>query len=422
MIRFKQILQSEYIKNSLNLISGTFLAQIVPFLVYPVLGRMYSPADFTLLANYTALVTIISVIVSMQYRYAILIARTEKNAINILTLALLLTVIGSLLFTSGLFLFGDKVELLINQPGLTDYFMFIPVSIISINFFDLYNEWCVRHKYFSNLSANKIVNAATVSGVKMLLGFTTVSNGLVYGDATGRFLSALFCYVAMLKKKCGFRHMISIIKLKYVARRYKGCPLNLMPSQLLNTIGGHFPVLILSAFFPANNVGQFTMAYSVIALPSVVVSLAIRDVFRQKANEEFVKTKNCKGIYMSTMKVVALMSLVGFSLVYLISPWLFPFFLGEEWSLSGNYARVLCPMIAINFVSEVGSGMFIIAEKMKESMYWQIAYVLLSLLSLWLSAIIWNDMVATIWCFTIARSVLYLINFRLTYLYSTGKR
>lgn len=420
---YNQIIQNEYIKNSLNLISGTFLAQVVPFLVYPILGRMYSPADFTLLANYTALVAIISVVVSMQYRYAILIARTEKSAINILALTLILSSIGSLLFTGGLFLFNDEINHLINQNELSNYFWLIPISVISMNFFDLYNEWCVRYKYFPSLSKNKIVNAAAISCTKMLLGLSSIRGGLIHGDVIGRFLSALFCYVGMIKKKRnGFKRMISAAKLSYVARRYKSCLLNLMPAQLLNTIGGHFPVLILSTFFPANNVGQFTMAYSVIALPSVVVSLAIRDVFRQKANEEYIKTKSCKRIYVSTMKVAALISFIGFSLVYLISPRLFIFFLGENWDLAGIYAQVLCPMVAINFVSEIGSGMFIIAEKMKESMYWQIAYVLLSILSLWLSAMIWNDIIVTILCFTLARSVLYLVNFRLTYLYSTGKR
>ena len=195
-----------------------------------------------------------------------------------------------------------------------------------------------------------------------------------------------------------------------------------MPAQLMNTLGGQAPVLILSAYFLADNVGQFTMAYSIMALPSIVVSRAIYDVFRQKANEAYVKNGHCREVYVSTMKVVAILSLIGYSFLAFISPWLFTFFLGDNWILVGTYARLLCPMVAINFVSEVGTGMFIISEHIKEGMRWQFAYVILSILSLWLSAILFHDIVTTILCFTLARSILYFINFRLTYQYSKGLR
>ena len=413
-------LKSEYVNNSLKLISGTLIAQIIPFIFYPILGRLFPPAEFTVLANFTAIVSIISVMVSGQYRQVILIARTEEIATNIFSLCFILTVLGSIFFTIILFLCKDLYIDIPSLYGIIDIIYLVPLSVISLNVFELYNEWCVRHKYFMNLSFNKIVNAAALSTIKTGYGFGNIQTGLVWGDVLGKIVSALFCIAGMLKRHFKIREVVSWKKMIYAATRYKECPLNLMPAQLMNTVGGQAPVLILSAYFLADNVGQFTMAYSIMALPSIVVSAAVRDVFRQKANEAYVKNGHCKEVYISTMKTVTFLSLVGYSILALISPWLFTFFLGDNWELAGIYARLLCPMVAINFVSEVGSGMFVISEHIKEGMWWQFAYVVLSILSLWLSAILFNDIVITILCFTLIRSVLYLVNFRLTYQYSKG--
>ena len=77
-------------------------------------------------------------------------------------------------------------------------------------------------------------------------------------------------------------------------------------------------------------------------------------------------------------------------------------------------------MVAINFVSEVGAAMFVISGHFKQGMYWQFAYVLLSVLSLLLGAIIFKSIIATIVCFSMVRTVLYFINFSLTYQYAKG--
>lgn len=419
-MQIEQLVKSDYIKNSLKLISGTLLAQVIPFVFYPILGRLFLPSDFTLMANFTAIVVIVSVLVSCQYRQVILIARTEKNATNIFVLGFILTVIGSVFFTGILYLFKNQLTELLNQPALGDILYLIPITVISLNIFELYNEWCVRQKCFSNLSLNKIVNSSALSLTKVGCGFFLISIGLVVGDVIGRVVSACFCLVGMFKREFKIKGIVSVARLKYVAYRYKECPLNLMPAQLMNTIGGQMPVLILTSFFLSDDVGQFTMAYSVMALPAAIVSLAVKDVFRQRANEVYIKKGNCKEVYISTMKVISIISLLGFSFLAMITPWLFPFFLGESWVLSGVYARILCPMIAISFVSEVGAGMFVISGHIKQGMFWQFAYVLLSIFSLLFSSMIFKNMIITIICFTVVRAVLYTVNFRLTYQYSKG--
>ena len=113
-------------------------------------------------------------------------------------------------------------------------------------------------------------------------------------------------------------------------------------------------------------------------------------------------------------------SLLVFSLLFIVAPWVFSFVLGEQWKEAGVYARVLSPMLAISFVSEVGTAMFFIAEKMKDLMKWQITYFSCSLFSLWLGVYVFNDIKMVLLCFVCGRSLVYLISIFMTYRYTLG--
>ena len=46
------VLQSEFVKSVLKVFTGSAIAQFVPFLIEPVLTRLYTPAEFGVLAVY----------------------------------------------------------------------------------------------------------------------------------------------------------------------------------------------------------------------------------------------------------------------------------------------------------------------------------------------------------------------------------
>jgi O-antigen/teichoic acid export membrane protein len=80
--------RSEFGKNILTLSSGTAFAQVIPFLFYPIIARIFTPAEFGLLATLTALITIMAEFSSGKYELGILIAKTKQDAANLAGLAL----------------------------------------------------------------------------------------------------------------------------------------------------------------------------------------------------------------------------------------------------------------------------------------------------------------------------------------------
>ena len=56
---FARIKSSDFARNSLTLSGGVAVAQVLPFLFYPVLGRIFTPAEFVLMAVITSIVSVL---------------------------------------------------------------------------------------------------------------------------------------------------------------------------------------------------------------------------------------------------------------------------------------------------------------------------------------------------------------------------
>ena len=110
-------IKGEFAKNALILTVGTSVAQAFPILFYPILGRIFSPSDFGLLATLTSITAILVTLSTGQYQGSILIAKTKKEATNIIGLVLLLSFSILLITTIIFFVFSDLIAGSLNEPN-----------------------------------------------------------------------------------------------------------------------------------------------------------------------------------------------------------------------------------------------------------------------------------------------------------------
>ncbi|MBN2521614.1 MAG: oligosaccharide flippase family protein [Bacteroidales bacterium] len=414
-------IKSEFVRNSLTLSLGTTISQAFPMLLYPVLGRIYTPAEFGLLATLTSIIAILIVLSTGKYENGILIADTKQDAANIIGLVLIMSFSILLISFIVLQLFANQFSLWFNEPQLKKWFFVCPLTAFAIIIFNCYNEWCVRNKYFTSLSWNKITNSSSVTLSKVLFGFVKIfSNGLVVGDLIGRSISAFGCIVRVLRKDRFSFIQISFNRIMYLAKHYIEFPKFTLPGQLIDTLNTQLPILMITYFFMSEEVGYYSMAMAVLSVPAGVISVAIRDVFRQRANEEWVSKGNCKNIYIKTVKMMVMIITPVSILLIFILPWLFSFVLGKTWQMSGIYARILMPNVGILFVFQVVAAIFIIADKMKELFIWEIYSIILTIISLFIGCLVFKDIKITLISYVIARSIANLTRFYLTYQYSKG--
>lgn len=415
-------IKSDFVKNAFSLTIGTSISQTIPLLFYPILSRIFTPTEFGLFAIISSITSIIAVLSSGRYEGSILITETKKDAADIIGLVLILSFTILLVIFLLFQLFSNQISLLFNTPLLKNWLFVCPLSAFAIIIYFCYNEWCVRNKYFINLSWNKITNSGSNVLGKLFFGIVKVSsNGLVIGDFIGRAFNAGLCIFRTLKKDKDVFFQMSLKNMKVLSKRYIEFPKYLLPGTLLNTVGGQLPIILIGVFFNSIEVGYFAMTTSVLSVPSSVISAAIKDTFRQRANDDFKRTGHCRSIFIKTFKILATISLIGVSVLWVILPKLFSLFLGEQWRIAGEYSQILVPMIALSFVSNSLSGVLIIAEKMKVGLLFQIYYLFITFVSLGIGYWVFHSVRMTLGCYTIGMSSAYLLELYLSLKYSKTK-
>jgi O-antigen/teichoic acid export membrane protein len=410
-----------FAKNAFVLTVGTSIAQGFPLIFYPILGRIFTPSEFGLLATLTSITAILVVLTTGKYESSILITESKKDAANIVGLVLLLSFSILVFSLIVLQLISDKFIIWFDEPEIKKWLFVCPISAFAIIIFSCYNEWCVRNKYFVRLSWNKIINAASTTLGKLFFGFVKiVSNGLVVGDVIGRLITAGVCTISALKTDRTSFFQISFAQMRHLAKRYVEFPKYILPAQLINTFGVSLPVLMIGFYFNSVEVGYYAMTMNVLSVPVSVISMALKDVFRQRANEEYDRIGNCLDIYLRLLKILLILGIISFLVLFFALPEIFSIVLGKQWRTAGEYSQILLPMITVNFVSESLDGVFIIAEKLQAILFLQIYYVSITVISLLIGFLIFKDMKSCLICFTCGRISAYSLNLVLAYKYAKG--
>lgn len=105
--RFTQMLQSQFAKDTAVLTLGTTAAQLLGIATMPVLARLYSPADFGVLAVFLAVSGIVAITITLRYEMHILLPKEENEAATLVFICLSSTLfLGVLLATMGWLLCG----------------------------------------------------------------------------------------------------------------------------------------------------------------------------------------------------------------------------------------------------------------------------------------------------------------------------
>lgn len=411
-----------FIRNSFTLTLGTAISQGIPIILSPVLTRLFAPEEFGLLAIVSSITVIISVISTGKYETVIVIARDKRDAVNLVSLSLFLSILISII-TLVLFLFFSPVLIgLLNQPRLKYWIFLCPVISFFISVYLCYNEWCIRGSRFANLAVNKVVNAGSITFSNVIYGFIRLtSGGLVIGEITGRFISALACFIQVARREFNEFKVTSRARMTFLAKKYIDCPKYILPGQFLNTFGSQAIVLLIASFFGDTQVGYYSMTSLVLYVPSTIISTAVRDVFKQRATQEFKEKNNCLEIFKRITTAISVFSVLIFGGLYFVLPALFSFAFGENWRIAGEYARILTPMVLISFISESVIAVFIVAEKMKALLIWQITYFVVNVLSLAAGYYIFRDIKIALLCFMVCKSLVHLLSLYMSYNYSKGK-
>lgn len=413
--------KSAYARNVLTLMTGTSLAQAIPIAISPILTRLYGPEEFGRFALYMAVAMIASVLVTGRYELAILLPRQDRDALHIAALAMVLSMAISAVLLLFVIFFAQSVAALLGDVALTPWLYWVPASTLLLGVYQSLNYWSNRKAQYKRLAISRTVQSTGVALAQMGSGYAgSGAVGLVGGQVVGQMLATSVLARLIWREDCKQIRTLKVVRGLGLAKKYINFPKYLIVAHGFNTASGQMPVLLLSALFNTTAAGFFTLTQRVMAAPMSLVASALGDVFRQEASQAYIHQGNCEEIYKKTLKRLLLISVVPFVIFFFVAPELFSLIFGAQWRVAGEYAKILTPKFFFDFVVGPLSAMFLIAEKQRLDLIWQIGLVSTAVISLfsgyWLS-----DVKLALVFYSVSHCFMQSINFYMTYNFTLNK-
>lgn len=337
----RTVVASPFVRNVALLTSGTAAGQVITALATPALSRLYSPAELGVFALFLSVVSILSEVASGGYELAVVLPRDDDDAINVLALAGLCVCATVVITLLAVALGGGWAAGVLKSPSIGDLLWWAPPALLAIGLARCLGSWGTRAKRFSSLTLSHGVRALGIVVVQVGAGFAgTGAAGLVGGRVWGE-ITALGALSVSLRDLLPRLASASWARMKRLAAEYSDFPRYNLPQSLINSVSQSIPTLLLAAYFDATVVGIYAMANRLLVLPSRLISQPVRQVFLQKAAETKASDGRLFPLLVKATAGLAAVVIVPVVVVMIWGPWIFGFFLGDEWTSAGHYARWL---------------------------------------------------------------------------------
>jgi O-antigen/teichoic acid export membrane protein len=410
-----------YARNVITLMTGTGLAQAIPVAISPILTRLYSPEDFGIFALYIAIVSIATVFVTGRYELAILLPKDDRDALHIVALSMLLSCVISALLLLIISMFHGSIVEFLDAPELAGWLYWIPLSTGLLGCFTSLNYWINRKGHYRWLAMSRVAQTGSTSFIQ--LGAKYIQSGpagLVVGQLVGQLLASSLLLYRIYREDQKKIKTLRWSRMRAMAHTYRNFPRFLIIAHAFNTASGQTPVLLFSSLFDSATAGFYMLIQRVMGAPMALVAGAIGDVFRQEASQAYIYTGNCHDIYIKTLRRLLILAVPPFTVFFFVAPALFGWFFGEQWRLAGEYARILTPMFFLQFITSPLSSMFMIAEKQRMDLAWQIL-LFVSTGGSFVVGYLFSNVKMSFVLFSVAYCFMYSINGLMSYRFAKNK-
>lgn len=417
----KYVNRSDFFKNTLMLISGTAIGQILPLAITPILSRLYTPEDFGSLTLFMTIVIWGSFIANGRYDLAIVLPKKQDYSLNLMIFSVCLSAFVCFLFFVVVVFFHRPLIELLAANTLEDWIYLAPLVIFFLAVYELLTYFHTKLKNFKVIAQSQVIRSLTTSLLQVILFFT---NSGIIALVGGYSLGQLSGNMGMLKILIRDNKLISSIRISKMwalAKRYKRFPQVQMPSTILNRLGNELPNLLLNPFYGVEILGLYSFGYRLLTIPSVFIGASVSKIFLQAATEEFYKTRKSSQIYKSVFKKLVLLGAPFFVVLAITAKPVFAFVFGKQWAMAGFYSQILSPLLFTRFVAAVMSTILYVFEKHKIIFITQLVLFLITL-SIFVAAhfLNWN-FVLFLSVFSISLTLYYIIFCFITWLVANKK-
>lgn len=400
-------LRSNFIRAVGVLVGGTALAHGITALALPILSRLYSPADFSTLAVFTSLLSIISVAACLRFDVAVAMPDRDKDAFSLLALSLLCAFTLALFLLLTSLLFSEQISAWFNQPILSNYLWLIPLGVFLTGCYSATQSWLIRKKEFPMIARNRIVQSAAASGTQVGLGMAGLGIfGLLLGYVMNTGAACILLGYRILRHEKEMLHSVSWAGMRSMAIEYQRYPKYSTLEALTNSAAIQVPIIMIAALAVGPEAGYITMAMYVIQAPMSLFGTAIAQVYLSRAPTEHRDGKLSE----FTAEILGGLLKTGVGplmLVGIVSPVVFPIIFGEQWLRAGHLVAWMTPWFIMQFLVSPISMALHVAGHQRVALNIQNFGLVFRVLTVWGAAVWFKNGIAEV--YALSGFVFYLI-------------
>jgi O-antigen/teichoic acid export membrane protein len=380
--KLKRVYTAEFFKYVTALLSSNVIAQLIGLIAYPFITRIYSKEIFGEFNWFLSVAGLLIILSTGKYDPAIVLPKSERKAISLFQLCLVLNFLLFIFSLSAVVFWGDAIASLFSRNSLSRLLIFLPFMVLLGGLWQALNFFFIRRKKYYHIGLYNVAQSLVGVVLKCVLGLKGfVHSGLIVGSIAGQGVAFLICFL-----KSGFRlnemKAIDRTELKAVAKAYAFFPRYELPNELLNTLSGALPVLLLSVYFEMEAIGLFSLALTVGFRPVNLFSLSVYQVLYKKTTERIHRKARIGRHLVLFCKTCVIVFLPFFILFAFISEWAFGILFGADWTAAGVYLRMMLPWLFLVVITASLSFIPDLFSKQRTAMHIEMIFILFRVISL----------------------------------------
>lgn len=388
MIKLVNLKNNEFIKNVVILATGTGISQIIPLLAAPIVARLYNPTDYAVLAAYTSVTLVLTIIATGSYDRALMLDKDENEAINTGGAALIVTCAVTTVAVIAVLLFRRQITKLTGNQDVEFWLFLIPITVFCIGFSQTLNMWNNRKSRYKRLAKNRVIMTATTTSLTILFGLLSFhEKGLLISLITGEAIAMLLLLFQTISNDKNILILLTKNEIKKSFIRHKDFLKYNMPQGMFDGIREGSIIWIISNFFGPNVLGSFSFAKSILMKPLQLIGNSFSQVFYRKASKLYNDDIN---IYNFSKSNFLVLFAIGLPFAVLMAIWgkeIFSLVFSSKWEKAGYLSQILILWLLFRFVASAISTIPLVLNKQREFFYLSLFCNLIPILVLYFSCL-----------------------------------
>lgn len=384
----QRLLESKFLRPVIVLVSGTAAAHIITAATLPILTRLYTPADFSVLAIFSSLLSTFAVAACLRYDVAIPIPEKDSDAFNLLILAFSGTIIVTAFAAVVVLLGSTWIANSLGRSDVLPYLWLLPIGLLLTGAYSAMQNWLVRQKDFSLIARSRVAQSAVSAGAQIgMANIVAPAFGLITGYLlnTGSACIILSFRLFSQIQKNKLDYQPNLDKIKSTALEYIRYPKYSTYEALANSAAIQMPIVMIAALKVGPEAGYILLAMTVIQAPMALFGTAISQVFLSRAPHEY-RQGNLGNFTTDILVNLVKMGIGPLLAVGILSTIAFRPLFGNDWERAGWLVAWMTPWFILQFLATPISMALHILGKQKLILAIQILGLLFRLSVVWASA------------------------------------